>query len=82
MIALVLGACVIGFIGTCLMFDGKTPLVRIMGLWVVLMAGGMLTLASPLPSTMGWIKEPPAGCTHMVKVEGAGWTCAKEEELG
>lgn len=81
-LACVLGGIVVGLIGAFMMLDGDNNVTRIFGLWLVLLAGGLMALSSGAPAIIGWIPAPPADCYHMVKIETVGWTCVDEEEMG
>jgi hypothetical protein len=68
-------------IGITLALEGDNYVSRVMGFFLVLNAGMMISFGLNIPAHAGWIKPDEKACAQYVQMEGT-WKCVPWEQGG
>lgn len=76
----ILIGALMSFIGFSMIKEGGNFVARALGIFLMLIAGGIICMATGGPKSVGYI-APDQNCAQVVRVDDR-WTCVPWEEAG
>lgn len=80
---LLIGGVLLAYVGSTLLYDGKTPLVRVCGTLVTVVAGVLLSFGTGVPGALGYVQLDKDACAlYAYSIERDVWDCVPAEQGG